>query len=54
MSDASQPIDQIIAIRANDPKLMKEGQETQIATNDAFTNEKFFRQSEVSRRQPSI
>lgn len=30
MSEASQPIDAIIAIRVNDPKRMKEGQETEM------------------------
>lgn len=45
MSDMSQPIDAIIAIRTNDPKKMKEGQETKLNMLDtkAFGNDKFFR-----------
>lgn len=46
-SEASQPLDEILAIRANDPKLMKPGQSTSLV-NNAFMNTKFFRQAEVS------
>ena len=41
-SDASQPLEEILAIRANDPKLMKPGAETK-TTNNAFVNTKFYR-----------
>lgn len=41
-SEASQPLDEIIAIRATDPRQMKPGQETQLE-NNAFKNNKFFR-----------
>ena len=41
-SDASQPLDEILAIRAADPKAMKLGQETSLKST-AFQNPKFFR-----------
>lgn len=50
VSDGSNAIDDIIAIRANDPRKMKPGQESGDVCS-AFTNPKFFRQAEVSLKQ---
>lgn len=41
-SEMSQPLDEILAMRQQDPKQMKPGQETGVV-NSAFTNNKFFR-----------
>ena len=53
VSNASQPLDEIIAIRAQDPKVMKPGQETQL-NNNAFSNKNFFRQNETSKKVPAF
>jgi len=42
-------LDEIIAIRANDPRQMKPGQETTLV-NSVFKNDKFFRQAETSQK----
>lgn len=41
-SEASAPLDEILNMRAQDPKQMKAGQESGLV-NSAFTNNKFFR-----------
>lgn len=45
-SEASAPLDEIIAIRATDPKKMKAGQDYK-EVNSAFKNDQFFRQAET-------
>lgn len=45
MSEASQPIDNILKVRAQDPRLMKPDKATKDVAGPAFANQKHFLQA---------